>query len=119
MLTTKMVVRILDEKDRLLGWTEVMAEARGDGCLWATGSAVVVIEVSGTPIVQSIHWADVNVETRTPVISGPRVIGDVMTLSWPKAMMCIGAAAGGLPPVTVRSRVSIGVPAGILGAQAT
>ena len=68
MLVTKLVIRVLNASGELMGWTEVQAEARGDGCLWTQTSPVsVLIEKAGLPMFQSIHWCDINVELRHPI----------------------------------------------------
>jgi hypothetical protein len=119
MLTTKLVVRILDADAQLLGWTEVAGEARGDGCLWSSRSYHVGVERAGQPASVSVHWADVNVEARTPITHAAVVVGEVITLPWANTpVMTIGPMPGPLPPVTVRGAVSIGVPVGQLGSAA-
>jgi hypothetical protein len=120
VLTTKMVVRVLDAEGVLLGWAEVMAEARGDGCLWPTSAdqVVVISELSGVPAALSIHWADVNIETRVPCRNTRRMaLGELLPLQWPGPMMQVGPMANGLPAVTVRAPITIGVPPAQLGAR--
>lgn len=115
MLLTKLVVRILDARNQLLGWAEAEGHARGDGKLWVNAPTLVPIELAGTPAVLSVHWCDVNVEIRSDVERAKVNAGDMLTLpgNWP-AVTC-GPAAGGLPPVTVRSAVTLGVPVGAMG----
>lgn len=120
MLTTKLVVRVLDAGGELLGWTEVLAQIRGDGCLWAPSPlSAVTITSDGTPHEVSVHWADVNVETRSPAPPPPRAMraGDVLRLEWPGPIMRIGPMPVALPPVTVGRSVAVGVPTGAVGAR--
>lgn len=117
MLTTKLVVRAMDAERRMLGWVEVEAEARGDGKLWLGSPAFLPIECVGTVAYLSIHWCDVNVEI-TQVTDAQRVVpGQALGLpgDWPA--MTVGDQAGGLPPVTVREAITIGVPVGALGGR--
>jgi len=112
-MTTKLVVRVLDAAGALLAWAEVWAEARGDGRLWADGTYPALVEQDGTPAWLSIHWADVNVEVRLPYDKPAVHAGETIALSWaPSHVLYVGEAAGGLPPVTVRSAVTVGVPVG-------
>ncbi len=119
-MTTRIIVRVLDAVGLLLGWTEQLAEARGDGALWAlTGSSLVPVELAGTPAQLSVHWADVNVEQRAPWSMVPVAVGQVITIDWHGPIFVVGAMPGALPPVTVRAPVRIDVPVGALGARAT
>ena len=120
MLTTKLIVRVLDDDGALLAWTEVMAEARGDGCLWPKAQTFTAcVEQSGTPASLSVHWADVNIEVRTPLAAGTLVAGAPVTLSFHgQPAMIVGQMPGALPPVTVRAPISISMPVGALGAVA-
>jgi hypothetical protein len=116
-MTTKLVVRVLDAAGALLGWAEAAGTALGDGYIRVLGPLPVLIEVEGHPQAISIHWCDVNVETRVPfaaAVPGVRV-GDTITLALDPAFR-VGPAAGGLPSVTVRAPVAIDVPVGRLGA---
>lgn len=116
MLLTKLVVRLLGATGNLLGWTEVVGTARGDGCLWVEHPATVVIEEAGMPVWNSVHWCDINVEVRTPIVPDKVLkVGDKVNLDWANgpALRC-GPAAGGLPPVTVREPIMIGLSHGSL-----
>ena len=114
MLTTRLIIRLLNAQGQLLGWAEALGEARGDGALWVWAPTNIGIEVNGILTHVSVHWCDVNVEVR--VVAAPQTVtlGQVITLpgNW-EAMRC-GPAAGGLPPVTVRTPVSVGLLAGSL-----
>lgn len=115
----KLVVRLLDADGALLTWAEVQAEARGDGCLWPSTRVVAChpCERSGIPTMLSVHWAEVNVETRVPITLPAVRAGDAtvnLTLG-DTPIVRVGAAASGLPPVTVHRAVAVLVPAGCLG----
>jgi hypothetical protein len=115
-MTTKVVCRLLSPANALLGAAVVQAEIRGDGKLWAPGPLAIQGERSGVATVLSLHWCDVNVETRVPiavtVTAGSRV--PIYPVASP--LITVGPMAGHLPAVTVGS-VSIGVPVGALGAR--
>ncbi len=116
---TKLVLRLLDAFDRLLGWTEVRALAKGDGALWATHPVTIWIERDGFPSVLSIHWADVNVETRVPCAHDALGVGSTLNLpaydSGP--VLKVGEMPTRLAPVTVRATVAVGVPVGGVGVR--
>ncbi len=118
--TQKMVVRVLGLQGELLGWQEVSAHMKGDGCLWSDtpGPYLVDMDEAGTPHVISIHWADMNVEIRKDIDHRPVARGDRVVLTWTDPMVRVGPAAGGLPPVATKSSTQIGVPVGVLGARA-
>lgn len=124
MLITRIIVRIMEVDDRLLGWTETLAEARGDGCLWPSNGphCSVLIEASGWANQVSLHWADVNVELRRPAPATEKRLepGDIVTLTWAdQPIFRVGEQANGLPPVTVRTPVRAEMQAGSLGAVGT
>lgn len=117
-MTAKLVVRVLAADGSLLGWTEVRAEGR-EGALWAIRPVAVTIETSGTPETVSVHWADVNVEVRVPCtytasVTAGQLVGLPYDASTP--LITLGQPARGLPPVTVRQAVAIGVPSAVIGA---
>lgn len=116
-MKTKLVLRLLTDKSELLGWAEVEGDARGDGQIWVDPPTIIPLEQSGTLAHVSVHWCDVNVEIRQDVDHTSVKAGDVMTLPGNWAAITVGPAAGGLPPVTVRSNVAINVPLGALGAR--
>ena len=117
MMLTKLVIRLLDADQVLLGWAEVEGHARGDGKIWVNAPTVLPITDPGKPKYVSVHWCDVNVEIRSEIADIAQVVvGDTITLPGEWAAITCGPAAGGLPPVTVRSNVEIGVPVGALGA---
>lgn len=115
-MTTKVVCRLLDARNQLLGWTEVQAVARGDGKLWSPGRVSIPVERAGDALSVSLHWADVNVETRVGMLATVTP-GQLVTV-YPKAspIITVGEMPGPLPAVTVRS-VAISLPVGQLGAR--
>jgi hypothetical protein len=117
MLVTKLVIRMLDVDEQLLGWAEVQAEARGDGKLWVDPPTFVAIERDGVVNYLSVHWCDVNVEIRSVVERARVTLGQLFELPGQWAAITCGPAAGGLPSVTVRSPVAVQVPVGAFGAK--
>jgi hypothetical protein len=117
MLTTKIVIRIMNEQEEILGWAEVMAEARGDGKLWVAEPTMVLIEKDGVTRYFSSHWCDVNVELRHVVEPKQVKFGEMLEIPGELAIITVGPAAGGLPSVTVREPIRIGIPVGNLGAK--
>lgn len=119
MLTTKLVVRVMDADLRLLAWTEVQGEARGDGALWVKAPTLAGVEAAGVPAWLSVHWADVNVEARSRFDHRAVSVGEVLTLAWPSApILTVGPMPEALPPVTVRAPIRVAMPVGALGAVA-
>jgi hypothetical protein len=114
-MQTKMILRVIDAAGKLLGWAEFMAEARGDGRLWAPAPVSVAFEEQGTPAELSVHWVDVNVETRQQFQQTLEVFPGQSAIVLPAGpVLVVGMPAGGLPPVTVKRSVSIGIPVGNL-----
>lgn len=116
----KLVIRLLDASGNLLGWVEHRALLRGDGMLRASGPVVIPIEAEGQPAQVSVHWCEVNVETRSSVDGAvpPVKIGDSLSVyGLNTVLIAVGPQANGLPPVTVRRRLEVAVPTGGLGAS--
>jgi hypothetical protein len=115
-MTTKVVCRLLDADNQLMGWTEVQAVTRGDGKLWAQGPVAILAERPGLIACVSTHWCDVNVETRVPFVL--EVVKPMMIPVYPAGapLVTVGPMPGPLPAVTVRS-VAVGIPVGQLGAR--
>lgn len=116
-MTTKLVCRLLDAAGALLGWCDVQAVARGDGALWSPGPVAVPVDVSGQAAWLSTHWCDVNIETRVPCPVQCVAGGEVVVASTAAPLIRVGPAAGGLPPVTLRRRLTVTVPVGAVGAE--
>jgi hypothetical protein len=119
MLITRLVIRLLGAGNQLLGWTEIDAEARGDGRLWATAPVAVLVEEAGLTAEISAHWVDVNVEARSPVAPVQVQVGQPVTVIAAGPVFNVGPAAGGLPAVTVRRNVVITPLTGGLGLMAS
>lgn len=114
MLTTKVVVRVMDDADTLLGSAVVQAEARGDGCLWAPSQTLIPFEAHGRATVLSFHLADVHIEQRI-AIDVEAVPGRALTLAAP--LVKLGdPPTHVLPPITVGAQV-VALPVGVLGAK--
>lgn len=115
---TKLVCRVLDADGRLLGWCAHDASVRGDGFLRASRDVAVVITHAGTPSEMSIHWADVNVETRVPMPPMAVQAGHAYTVFQANAPMLQAGQppVQRLPPVTVDGTY-VAVPVGQLGAS--
>lgn len=117
-MTTKVVIRAVDGSGHLLGWTECLAVARGDGCLRAPAPVAVPIDAAGTVTAISIHWADVHVEARSPVLPTALEPGDTLTpFQKGDPLIVVGPIPGPLPPVTTRSRVAVAMPVAAIGAR--
>jgi hypothetical protein len=117
-MTTKLVLRLLDRDNALLGWTEVAALAKGDGALWATGPVQIAIERDGIPTTLSVHWADVHVEQRRVVEWPMLTIGTVVPIDCGGCpLFTVGLPPAYLAPVTVRGHVGVSVPVGGLGVE--
>jgi hypothetical protein len=117
-MVAKLVVRLLDPSHRLLGWRELPGELRGDACVWVSGAHGLVVDTPGTPAVLSIHWADLNVQSRVPY-ADPLFLpaGSVVTLHWPdRPVMRFATDDGPLPPVTVRRSVTALLDTASMGA---
>ena len=116
---TKLVIRVLDAEDHLLGWVEHRCRVRGDGCLRADYPVRVVMDCAGVAAVVSVHWADVHVESRVPCDPVITVRpGDTLTLFPDDApVIVVGPIPGFLPQVTTKSSVAVNFPVGILGSR--
>jgi hypothetical protein len=115
-MQVKLVARILDVDNRLLAWAPVLAETRGDRCLWATQAAQAPVERAGTPVTLSVHWPDMNVQTRVPMPSEAVEPGRLIALSWDQPIFRFGSDDGPLPGVTVRAPVVVSPDVGNISA---
>jgi hypothetical protein len=116
---TKLVCRLLDADQRMLGWCWHIAAMRGDGCLRSTLPVVMDVEVDGVPAVLSVHWADMNVETRVPMPEMTVTKGQALTIFPAHAAMLRAGEPPSvrLPPVNTKTAVDVSVPVGQLGAS--
>lgn len=117
MLKTKLVIRMLDAAEELIGWAEAAGQARGDGKLWVEEPTLVMIERDAVIAYLSVHWCDVNVEIRSAVELAKVTAGQLLRLPGDWEAIVVGPAAGGLPSVTVRTPVEVRVPVGAFGAK--
>ncbi len=114
-MTTKLIVRAIDANGEMLGWAEVYADMFGDGNLTVARPTVIPIEQEGLLAFTSVHWCDVNVEIRTPTPHRAVSVGHHVNIPAPWVAIVVGPPAGGLPPITVRTPIEIGLPVGQLG----
>lgn len=117
---TKLVCRLLDAEDRLLGWCWHIAAMRGDGCLRSTLPVWLDVDAAGEPKTLSVHWADMNVEVRVPWPNTVRAVtpGQALVIFEANTPML---RAGDpplkrLPPVSTKQAVDVSVPVGQFGA---
>jgi len=115
-MTTKLVIRLLDAAGSLIGWTEHQAAVPGDGTLRAAADVIIVASASGYPITASVHWADINTETRITIPAMPLSAGESLALfTKGSTILVVGQMPQNLAPVTV-GRAVVSVPAGGVGA---
>lgn len=115
----KIVIRLLDPNNQLLGWEEIDAQMK-DGYLLYASHLSVPVDTEGELAFLSIHWADLNVEWRTLAPSSERkrvFAGDKADLHFEGGRVAkVGdPPANPLPPTTSRGDVVIGIPVGRLG----
>jgi hypothetical protein len=125
MAREKFVVRLLDQDARLLAWAEVYAEPRpqerGASCpYWPVTATQFVVEQDGTASEITVHWCDLDVARRSPVMEPVAVtVGQVLTFSWTEPIWLVaGMRDVPLPAVTIRQPVAIEVPKGSVMAVA-
>jgi hypothetical protein len=121
MAREKFVVRLLDDSAQLLAWAEVYAEPRpqerGASCPYKAVTATQFqIEQDGIASEMSVHWCDLDVARRTPLMEAtPVKAGQVFTFSWIEPVWLVaGSRDVPLPAVTLRQPVAIVVPTGAL-----
>lgn len=103
-METAFIVRLLDADGALLAWAKVPMHAKGDGALYPTTSlAHFRVQANGKAVVMSFHWADVNVEWRTPIAL--TVYADYPCVIAMPLYRIGDAPTHRLPPVTVGSVV--------------
>lgn len=116
MTSTKLVLRVLDASGALLGAIIHQAAVKGDACLRASGPIIFRADVAGVATELSVHWPDVNIETRVPMTA--TVDPSVPVLLYPAGtiLMRAGETPQGLPPITIRESVVAQPLTGALGA---
>lgn len=111
-MTAKCIIRVLDAAGQMLGWVEHAASVRGDGCLRASGTVQVRLDVTGAPAWLSVHWCEMHVEARAALTMASVSAGSVVAVAKPgEVLLVVGPMPGPLPPVTVGS-VSVVPPTG-------
>jgi hypothetical protein len=114
----KLVLRLLTADNEILGWVEHEAVARGDGCLRATAPVIIIADAPGAPAHLSVHWCELNVETRYPTPDAIVKARDVCPIFAPgDAIVKLDAPPVGLPAVSTKGHVSLGIPVGAIGAS--
>jgi hypothetical protein len=113
---TKVVCRLLDANNNLIGWTEIKAAIPGDGTLRASEPVVIVVEQEGVPVCISHHWCDPNVEIRLPINASTFKVGEQHAMyNAEDELFRVGPMPQGLPAVTMRAAGVIPVPVGGFG----
>jgi hypothetical protein len=124
-MRAKFIVRLVGDDGALLAWTEVVATASPQGRPRSTpfkaiGPSHFVIERDGVAAALIIHWADLDVVRKTTLMNPSAVqAGQVQRFDWIEPVWMVKGSERDIPlePVTVRSPVSVGVPAGSLRAM--
>ncbi len=125
----KFVLRLLDEQDQLLGWREIVGEAKTDHP-GAASAPIFGVEGRVFPLVAcasgeirsaTLHWCDMNTARVIPANwpAGTTVkAGQVVDFFLVEPLWMIpGEHNVALPPVTVTSNISIGTRPAVIGAQ--
>lgn len=120
-MTSKFVVRLLDEADQLLAWAEVWATAApqrdGASCpFWAKEPTQFLIDADGLAAKVAIHWCDLDVaRVQNLVEAVPVTTGTVCNFAWIEPVWLVpGMRDVPLPAVTVRATVTLAPPTGTL-----
>jgi hypothetical protein len=122
-MTEKFVVRLMDDSDRLLAWTEIQCESKPQGgrksCpFWPKGLTQFAIEQDGLASKIVIHWCDLDIArvAAPPVEPVPVSVGQVFTYNWIEPVWLVPAMDKEivLPAPTARASVTIAPPTGAL-----
>ncbi len=119
-MAIRCILRVLDADGQLLAWAELQAETRGNGAIWATQPFMCEeADRSGQGVKLNVHWPDLNIHITHAVTPITVQEGRPVVLAWPsdRPLMAFPTDPTPLPPVTVRTSVAIGVPAGCLGVR--
>jgi hypothetical protein len=126
MAREKFVVRLLDKDAQLLAWAEVYADPkpqeRGASCpYWPTTATQFVVERDGVASEIAVHWCDLDVARRSPVMEPVEVkAGQVFSFSWAEPIWLVaGMRDVPLPAVTIHQPIAIEVPKGSVMAVAS
>ena len=126
-MTATFIVRLVDAEGQLLAWAEVPAESRPQGRprstpFMALAPSMFAIEQAGIATDLIIHWADLDVVRKTPLMEAtPVTVGQVFRFHWIEPVWMVEGSKTmlPLPAVTVRAPVAIAVPVGVMVARTT
>jgi hypothetical protein len=112
-MQTVFVVRLLDANRQVLAWNHIPAHTKGDGGLWADHNFVAEAQETGEAVAMCFHWPEVHVYQTRPLLQPVHVdagkVVSIPILATP--MLHIQSEPLELPPVTVRTNVTIGIGA--------
>ena len=106
-------LRLLDAKGDVLAWNSVAGESKGDGCLWSM-QAYFMSEGAGTgdAVELCVAWPEMGVATFVRLPQPLRVEqGHQVGVALTEPLMRFSTSNRAVPPVVVRSSVTVGVPA--------
>lgn len=111
-MQTNFILRLLTADRRVLAWTKLVGETRGDGAIWPTQDFVAEADETGTGVSLSVHWPEVHVHQTAPLSESVHVDkGKVVSLSIRRSpLIRIASEDTILPPVTEHRSMHIGVP---------
>ncbi len=118
----KFVVRLMDDNDNLLAWTELYCESKPQGgrrsCpFWPKGPTQFPIEQDGVATKIAIHWCELDLAREQALAQPvPVTVGVLADYTWIGPVWLVPAMDKDLvlPPVTVRQSVSLQPPVGSL-----
>lgn len=104
-------LRLLDAAGDVLSWNGLVGETRGDGCVWSTQSYFMSEgQATGDAVELCVAWPEMGVATFVTLPSTVRVEqGKVVGLPLKEPLLRLGSSPRPVPPVTVRSHVTVGV----------
>jgi len=109
-MQTMFHIRLLTAERDVLAWTKVAAISKGDGCIWATQDFVAECDRDGTATALHVHWPDVHFYYTVPLQDHQAVVaGQVVSLPLKEPLVRLNSELEAVPPVTVRSAVTVGV----------
>jgi hypothetical protein len=118
----KFVIRLMDDSDQLLGWTELSCESKPQGSrrscpFWPKGVTQFPIERDGLATKITIHWCELDLAREQALDAPVEVkVGLLANYTWIGPVWLVPAMDKDLvlPPVTVRQTVALSPPAGSL-----
>jgi hypothetical protein len=112
----KVVIRLLDGDGGLLGWGQVEAAFRGDGCVYSAQMRLEIpIERAGIVETMNMQWCDLNINLDRPVQKAHMEVGQLWSLRFVEPLFQLSSSRSSLPSVTEHKNVDIEVPTGHLG----